>query len=414
MRSSDLASRQSALRGKNRLAPEIDRSTQSLPTPPDRHLAAQEPPPAGLPSQSTTVPSNSSAGIRWSRQETRTLFSILGEAQYIQRLQTVHHDADVYQTASKRMQQEGFRRTERQCRSKFKVLKALYLKAYVAHATSMGDPPRCPFYDTMDHFLRNQIVTEAHNLTKDAAWAQHCDQKSAAPDTPGEEGTSILGARMTQAADRQPILKTVKESDEDCQLRISDQMRETSDLEDSWDESSGAGCSQGTPSYSSSHRLFRGAAAPCQSSPMTRLGVCGEPSPCTSSGRNTPGVASAQRPPGCSSRVPFVPGGDGPLTSAAPPRWARRRRRSVARIIAAQSAENRRLARELSKREEEKLDRLIAIGEEASAQQDTAKELRRDAVAAVRRLATAEEEATGAFQLALEKLLQRLISNTRS
>ncbi|XP_033259334.1 heat shock 70 kDa protein 14 isoform X5 [Orcinus orca] len=304
------------------------------------------------------------------------------------------------------MQQEGFRRTERQCRSKFKVLKALYLKAYVAHATSMGDPPHCPFYDTLDQLLRNQIVTDADNVMEDAAWAKHCDRNLAAPDAPGEEGASILGAKRTQAADHQPVLKTVKESDEDCQLRISDQMRETSDLEDSWDESSGAGCSQGTPSYSSSHHLFRGAAAPCQSSPVTRLGVSGEPSPCTSSSRNTPGVASAQRPPGSSSRVPFVSGGDGPLTSEPPPRWARRRRRSVARTIAAELAENRRLARELSKREEEKLDRLIAIGEEASAQQDTANELRRDAVVAVRRLATAVEEATGAFQLGLEKLLQ--------
>ena len=97
--------------------------------------------------------SNSSAGIRWSRQETRTLLSILGEAEYIQRLQTVHHNADVYQAVSKRMQQEGFRRTERQCRSKFKVLKALYLKAYVAHATSMGDPPHCPFYDVLNQLL---------------------------------------------------------------------------------------------------------------------------------------------------------------------------------------------------------------------------------------------------------------------
>ncbi|KAJ8786158.1 hypothetical protein J1605_006514 [Eschrichtius robustus] len=86
--------------------------------------------------QSATATSNRRAGIQWSRQETRTLLSILGEAEYIQRLQTVHHNADVYQTASKRMQQEGFRRTERQCRSKFKVLKALYLKAYVAHATT--------------------------------------------------------------------------------------------------------------------------------------------------------------------------------------------------------------------------------------------------------------------------------------
>ena len=56
----------------------------------------------------------------------------------------------------------------------------------------------------------------------------------------------------------------------------------------------------------------------------------------------------------------------------------------------------------------------LCIGEEASAQQDTANELRRDAVVAVRRLATAVEEATGAFQLGLEKLLQRLISNTKS
>ncbi|XP_062956238.1 zinc finger and SCAN domain containing 29 isoform X1 [Cynocephalus volans] len=357
---------------------------------------------------------NSSAGIRWSRQETRTLLSILGEAEYIQRLQTVHHNADVYQAVSKRMQQEGFRRTERQCRSKFKVLKALYLKAYVAHATSMGDPPHCPFYDTLDQLLRNQIVTDPDNLMEDTGWAEHCDQNLVASDTPGKEGTSILKAKRTQAADHQPILKTVKESDEDCHLRISDRIQETSDLEDSWDESSGAGCSQGTPSYSNSHNLFRGAVAPCQSSPMTRLGVSSEPSPCTSSGRNTPGIASTLRPPVSSSRAGFVSGGDRPVTSEPPPRWARRRRRSVARTIAAELAENRRLARELSKREEEKLDRLIAIGEEASAQQDTANELRRDAVIAVRRLATAVEEATGAFQLGLEKLLQRLISNTKS
>lgn len=353
---------------------------------------------------------NSSAGIRWSRQETRTLLSILGEAEYIQRLQTVHHNADVYQAVSKRMQQEGFRRTERQCRSKFKVLKALYLKAYVAHATSMSDPPHCPFYDTLDQLLRNQIVTDPDNLMETAAWAKHCDQNLVASGTP-EEGTSILKAKRTQAADHQPILKTVKESNEDCQLRISDQMQETSDLEDSWDESSGAGCSQGTPSYSSSHKLFRGTVAPCQSSPMARLG---EPSPSTSTSRKPPGAASTLQPPVFSSRLGFVSGGDRPVTNEPPPRWARRRRRSVARTIAAELAENRRLARELSKREEEKLDRLIAIGEEASAQQDTANELRRDAVIAVRRLATAVEEATGAFQLGLEKLLQRLISNTKS
>ncbi|XP_042542213.1 zinc finger and SCAN domain containing 29 [Dipodomys spectabilis] len=355
---------------------------------------------------------SSSAGIRWSRQETRTLLSILGEAEYIQRLQTVHHNADVYQAVSKRMQQEGFRRTERQCRSKFKVLKALYLKAYVAHATSMGDPPHCPFYDTLDQLLRNQVVTDPDNLMEAASWAKHCDQNLVASDTPREKRTSIVKAERTQVTDRQPFLKRVKESDEDCQLRISDRIREASDLEDSWDESSGAGCSQGTPNYSSSHNLFRGAAVPCQSSPMTRLGVSGEPIPSTS--RNPPGAASTSQPPGSSSTVGLVSGGDRPLASEPPPRWARRRRRSVARTIAAELAENRRLARELSKREEEKLDRLIAIGEEASAQQDAANELRRDAVIAVRRLATAVEEATGAFQLGLEKLLQKLISNAKS
>lgn len=185
--------------------------------------------------------SNSSAGIRWSRQETRTLLSILGEAEYIQRLQTVHHNADVYQAVSKRMQQEGFRRTDRQCRSKFKVLKALYLKAYVAHATSMGDPPHCPFYETLDQLLRNQVVTDPDNLMEDTAWAKHYTQNLMASDNPGEEGAGILKPKRTQAADHQPISKTVKESDEDCQLRITDQMQETSDLEDSWDESSGTG-----------------------------------------------------------------------------------------------------------------------------------------------------------------------------
>nr|XP_044990803.1 zinc finger and SCAN domain containing 29 isoform X2 [Jaculus jaculus] len=225
---------------------------------------------------------------------------------------------------------------------------------------------------------------------------------------------SSAGIRWSRQETRTLLSILVKESDEDCQLRISDRIRETSDLEDSWDESSGAGCSHGTPSYSSSHNLFRGAVAPCQSTPMTRLGVSGEPSPCASTSRSPPGVASTPQPPRSSSRLGFVSGGNRPLTSEPPPRWARRRRRSMARTIAAELAENRRLAQELSKREEEKLDRLIAIGEEASAQQDTANELRRDAVVAVRRLATAVEEASGAFQLGLEKLLQRLISNTKS
>lgn len=325
----------------------------------------------------------------------------------------MHHNADVYQAVSKRMQLEGFRRTERQCRSKFKVLKASYLKAYVAHATSMGDPPYCPFYDTLDQLLRNQIVTDPDNLMEAAAWAKHCDQNLVASDAPEEEGTSMRKVKRIQAAGHQHILQTVKESEEDCRLRISDRMREVSDLEDSWDDSLGAGCSQGTPSYSSSHHLFRGAVAPCQSSPMTRLGVSRESSPFTNTNRNPLGAASTPQPPGSSSRVAFL-SGDRLLTSEPPPRWPRRRRRSVARTIAAELAENRRLARELSKREEEKLDRLIAIGEEASAQQDTANELRRDAVIAIRRLATAVEEATGAFQLGLEKLLQRLISNTKS
>lgn len=253
MRSLDPASQQLALRGKNRLAPGNTLRVQSFPTPSDLHLAAEELPSASLPSQSTMASSNSSAGIRWSRQETRTLLSILGEAEYIQRLQTVHHNADVYQAVSKRMQQEGFRRTERQCRSKFKVLKALYLKAYVAHATSMGDPPHCPFYDTLDQLLRNQIVTDPDNLMEDAAWAKNCDQNLVASDTPREEGTSILRAKRTHAADHQPILKTVKESDEDCQLRISDLMQETSDLEDSWDESLGAGNSQACEGLLGSH-----------------------------------------------------------------------------------------------------------------------------------------------------------------
>ncbi|EHB13522.1 Zinc finger and SCAN domain-containing protein 29 [Heterocephalus glaber] len=167
---------------------------------------------------------NSSAGIRWSRQETGTFLSILGEAEYIQCLQTVHHNADVYQAVSKRMHQEGFCGTEHQCRSKFKVLKALYLKAYVAHATSMGDPPHCPFYDTLDQLLRNQIVTDPDNLMEAAAWAKHYDQNLVASGIPEEERTSILKAKRTQVADHQPILKTVKESDEACPLKISDQM----------------------------------------------------------------------------------------------------------------------------------------------------------------------------------------------
>ncbi|EDL78690.1 rCG64128 [Rattus norvegicus] len=357
---------------------------------------------------------NSSAGIRWSRQETRTLLSILGEAEYIQRLQTVHHNADVYRAVSKRMQQEGFRRTERQCRSKFKVLKAMYLKACVAQATSLGGPPHCPFYDILDQLLRNQTVTDPDNLMEATAWAKHCDRDLVASDKPGDEGASVQEAKRTQAACHRRVLQTVKESDEDCQLRISDGMDEASDIEDSWDESSGAGCSQGTLNYSSSHHLFKGAVAPCQSRPMTRLAVSRESSPCTSTSRIPLGAASTPHPPGSSSRVAFLSGEDRPLISEPSPRCTRQRKRSVARTIATELAENRRLARELSSREEEKLDRLIAIGEEASAQQDTANELRRDAVTAVRRLATAVEEATGAFQLGLEKLLQRLISNTKS
>ena len=84
-------------------------------------------------------------------------------------------------------------------------------------------------------------MTDADKLMEDAAWTKNSDLNLASPDTTREEGTSILGAKRTQGAEHQPILKTVKQSDEDCPLRVSDQMPETSDLEDSWDESSGAG-----------------------------------------------------------------------------------------------------------------------------------------------------------------------------
>lgn len=126
-------------------------------------------------------------------------------------------------------------------------------------------------------------MTDTDKLMEDAAWAKNSDLNLASPDTTGEEGTSILGAKRTQGAEHQPILKTVKQSDEDWQLRVSDQMPETSDLEDSWDNSLGAGCSQGTPSYSNSHHLYNGAVAPCQSSPVTRLALSGKPSSCSSS-----------------------------------------------------------------------------------------------------------------------------------
>ena len=156
---------------------------------------------------------------------------------------------------------------------------------------------------------------------EDAAWAKNSDLNLASPDTTGEEGTSILGAKRTQGAEHQPILKTVKQSDEDWQLRVSDQMPETSDLEDSWDNSLGAGCSQGTPSYSNSHHLYNGAVAPCQSSPVTRLALSGKPSSCSSSSQNTHQVASVQQLPASSSRAPFICGGNRPLTSEPPPKW---------------------------------------------------------------------------------------------
>lgn len=191
--------------------------------------------------------SSSSAGIRWSRQETRTLLSILGEAKYIQRLQTVHHNADVYQAVSRRMQQEGFRRTERQCRSKFKVLKALYLKAAVAQGTGIGEQPRCPFYNTLDRLLRNQIAVDPDtdldpdNMTEEGTQAQPCKPDVVAS---GEGEPCLLSAKGLQEPDPQAVPKTVKESTADCHLSVSEQIRETSGLEDSWDESSGAGIAQ--------------------------------------------------------------------------------------------------------------------------------------------------------------------------
>ena len=95
-------------------------------------------------------------------------------------------------------------------------------------------------------------------------------------------------------------------------------MPEANDLADSWGESLGAGYSQGTPSCSSSHHLFSGAAAPCQSSPMTILTLSGDPSSCSSSSQNTHQVASTQQPPASSSWAPLVSSGDRPLTSEPP------------------------------------------------------------------------------------------------
>lgn len=91
---------------------------------------------------------NSSAGMHWSRQATQTLLSILGKVEYIQYLQTMHHNTGAYQIMSKQMQQEGFCHTERHCCSKFNVLKALCLKVYVACAKSIE------IYCSVDSIIR--------------------------------------------------------------------------------------------------------------------------------------------------------------------------------------------------------------------------------------------------------------------
>lgn len=121
-------------------------------------------------------------------------------------------------------------------------------------------------------------MTDPDNLMEAAAWAKHCDQNLVASEIPGKEGTSIMKAKRNQTADHQTILKTVKESDEDCQLRISDRMQEASDLEDSWAESSGAGNSQACEELGSRSHLVLNSSK-CLDSALFSIDLISAPSP---------------------------------------------------------------------------------------------------------------------------------------
>uniref|UniRef100_F6VCZ2 Myb/SANT-like DNA-binding domain-containing protein n=1 Tax=Ornithorhynchus anatinus TaxID=9258 RepID=F6VCZ2_ORNAN len=360
-----------------------------------------------------------SAGVHWSRQETRTLLAILGEAEYIRQLQTVHRNAAVYRAVSERMQQEGFQRTEHQCRSKFKVLKALYLKASDSQTSRLGDPRRCPFYDTLDHLLRSRLASGADGLTEDPTRTERLEPNvTARRDTPGEVESGDLKAEDDEEVELWPSWRDAEDLDGASQLSssVSDLLAEPGALEDAWEAASGAGCSQAPPGCSSSHCLLPVAVAAGHGcGGEARRGGSRESTARAGTDCCPPGLASPQPPQGAPPEVgPAADGGERTSPRQPPRGRTRRRRRSVASTIALEMAENRRLARVLAERMEERLDRLIAIGEQANAQQGAANELRREAVVAATRLATAVEGATGALHRGLEKLLQKLMAGNKS
>ncbi|XP_038597425.1 zinc finger and SCAN domain containing 29 [Tachyglossus aculeatus] len=400
-------------RGRKQLVPRNGPGPRKAPQKPSASpQAVQRPPIPSPPSHALGVSPKSSAGVHWSRQETRTLLAILGEAEYIRQLQTVHRNAAVYRAVSERMRQEGFQRTEHQCRSKFKVLKALYLKASDTQTSRPGEPRRCPFYDTLDHLLGSRSTSKADALTEDPARTERREPNSAARrDAPGEAEGGDLKAEDDEEVEPWPAWRDAEDLDGASQLSssVSDLLAESGAPEDALEAASGAGCSQAPPgSSSSSHCLLPDAVEGGEA----RRGVSRESMACTGTNRGPPGPTSPQGAP--SGAGPAADGGERTSPRQRPRGRTRRRRRSVASTLALEMAENRKLARVLAERMEERLDRLIAIGEQANAQQGAANQLRREAVVAATRLATAVEGATGALHRGLEKLLQKLMAGNKS
>lgn len=97
------------------------------------------------------VPREWSAG--WCADETRCFISIWSEESVQRKLDDAYRNRAIYEEISKRMEENCYSRTWKQCQRKIKHLKTLFRKAKGCKNKSGRDRINCPFYEELDRVL---------------------------------------------------------------------------------------------------------------------------------------------------------------------------------------------------------------------------------------------------------------------